>query len=63
METLVGVLSFGTLGFFVVAAYVGARATEKMRESGAPKSSLSSDGIRERLAARKVAAGNKTAAQ
>ncbi|MEL7253072.1 MAG: hypothetical protein AAFZ04_04590 [Pseudomonadota bacterium] len=54
METLVGVLSFGTLGFFVVAAYLGARSTEKMRKSGGPKSSLSRDGIRERMAARQA---------
>ena len=58
METLVGVLSFGTLGFVVIAAYLGARSTEKLRESGAPKSSLSRDGIRERLEAR-----NNTIAQ
>ncbi|MEL7011972.1 MAG: hypothetical protein AAFO72_01700 [Pseudomonadota bacterium] len=53
METLVGVLSFGTLGFVVIAAYLGARSMEKMRESDTPKSSLSRDGILERLAARK----------
>ena len=58
METLVGVLSFGTLGFVVVFAYLGVRAMEKMRESDTPKSSLSRDGIKERLAAR-----NKTVAQ
>lgn len=51
METLVGVLAFGTLGFVVVFAYLGARSMEKMRESGAPKSALSADGIAERLAA------------
>jgi len=58
METLVGVLSFGTLGFVVVAAYLGARSMEKMKNSNTPKPSLSRDGIRERLAAR-----NTTTAQ
>lgn len=53
MEALVGVLSFGTIGFVAVFAYLGARATEKMRDSDTPKSSLSRDGISERLAARK----------
>ncbi|MEO0369951.1 MAG: hypothetical protein AAF231_00700 [Pseudomonadota bacterium] len=63
METLVGVLSFGTLGFFVVAAYLGARSTEKMRQSGGPKSSLSRDGMRERMAARRAAPAKETIVQ
>jgi len=50
METLVGVLAFGTLGFVAVFAYLSARATEKLRDSGAPKSALSRDGIAERMA-------------
>ncbi|MEO0752435.1 MAG: hypothetical protein AAFY25_11600 [Pseudomonadota bacterium] len=58
METLVGVLAFGTLGFVVVFAYLGVRSMEKLKESDAPKSSLSADGIRERLAA-----SNKTIIQ
>lgn len=49
METLVGILAFGTLGFVVVFAYISARATEALRDSDAPKSALSRDGIQERL--------------
>jgi len=55
MEGLVGTLMFGTLGFVAVLAYVEMRATEKMRDGDHPKSSLSRDGIEERLRAR---AGN-----
>lgn len=50
METLVGVLAFGTLGFVVIFAYLSVRATEKLRDSNAPKSALSRDGIAERMA-------------
>ena len=45
-----GILTFGTLGFVLAFAYVSIRAIEKHKESGAPKSSLSRDGIAERLA-------------
>ena len=49
METLVGILAFGTLGFVVAFAYMSVRAMEKLRDSDAPKSSLSRDGIAERM--------------
>jgi hypothetical protein len=45
------ILNFGTIGFFVVFAYLSARATEKYRLSNPPKSSLSKDGIEERMRA------------
>ena len=44
----VGILAFGTLGFGMVFAYLSIRAIEKLRNSDAPKSSLSRDGIEER---------------
>jgi hypothetical protein len=47
-----GILTFGTLGFVLAFAYVSIRALEKHKASGAPKSSLSRDGIAERLAQR-----------
>ncbi len=52
MDFGLGILTFGTLGFVAVFGYLSARATEKYRQSGAPKSALSKDGIAERLAAR-----------
>ena len=52
MEGLVGTLMFGTLGFVAVFAYIEMRATDKMRGEDHPKSSLSKDGIEERLRAR-----------
>lgn len=54
MDFGLGILTFGTLGFVAVFGYLSARATEKHRQSGAPKSSLSKDGIEERLAAQKM---------
>ncbi|MEM6340822.1 MAG: hypothetical protein AAF729_06715 [Pseudomonadota bacterium] len=51
MDFGLGILTFGTLGFAVAFGYVSARATEKLRKSDAPKSSLSRDGMAERLAA------------
>lgn len=51
MDFGLGILTFGTLGFMVVFGYISARVTEKHRKSGAPKSSLSRDGIEERMAA------------
>ncbi|MEM8577249.1 MAG: hypothetical protein AAGF60_05320 [Pseudomonadota bacterium] len=45
-----GILTFGTLGFVVAFGYISARAYEKTRLEGLPKSSLSEDGIAERLA-------------
>lgn len=50
METVAGVLAFGTLGFVAVFAYISARSTEKYRQSKPPKSALSRDGAQERLA-------------
>ena len=50
MGTGLGILTFGTLGFVLAFAYVSIRAIEKHRNSGAPKSSLSRDGMVERLA-------------
>jgi hypothetical protein len=50
METLVGILAFGTLGFGVVFGYLSARATEKLRDSDQPKSALSRDGMQQRMA-------------
>jgi hypothetical protein len=52
MDFGLGILTFGTLGFVLVFAYLNIRATEKLRNSNAPKSSLSRDGIEERLAER-----------
>lgn len=54
MDFGLGMLTFGTLGFVLVFAYVNMRATQKLRESDAPKSSLSRDGIEERIAASKT---------
>ncbi|WP_157598713.1 hypothetical protein [Tateyamaria omphalii] len=45
-----GILTFGTLGFVVAFGYISARVTEKRRLEGGPKSSLSADGIAERMA-------------
>jgi hypothetical protein len=53
MDFGLGMLTFGTLGFVLVFAYANMRATQKLRESDTPKSSLSRDGIEERLAAAK----------
>ncbi len=49
METLVGILAFGTLGFVVAFAYLSVRATEKLRDTDQPKSALSRDGIQQRM--------------
>jgi len=51
MQTLVGILAFGTLGFGLVFSYLSIRAMEKLRDSDEPKSSLSRDGIEERIRA------------
>lgn len=50
MDFGLGILTFGTLGFGLIFAYLNIRAIEKLRNSDAPKSSLSKDGIAERLA-------------
>lgn len=48
---IVGLLSLSTLGFVLVFSYLSIRGLQKLRNSNAPKSSLSRDGIEERLAA------------
>lgn len=50
MELGLGLLTFGTLGFVAAFGYISARATEKRRNENTPKSSLSRDGIEERMA-------------
>ncbi|MEM6595954.1 MAG: hypothetical protein AAF346_01015 [Pseudomonadota bacterium] len=50
MEIGLGILTFGTLGFGLLIPYLNIRALQKLKESDAPKSSLSRDGIEERLA-------------
>ena len=49
METVVGILMFGKIGFVLAFAYLSIRSLEKMKDEGAPKSSLSRDGIEERM--------------
>lgn len=51
MDFGLGILTFGTLGFVLVFAYLSIRSIEKLRDSDAPKSALSRDGIEQRLAA------------
>jgi hypothetical protein len=51
MDIGLGILTFGTLGFVAVFAFLSARSTEKLRKSNPPKSALSRDGIAERMAA------------
>ena len=46
-----GFLTFATLGFGLIVPYLSIRGIQKLRESDAPKSSLSRDGIQERLEA------------
>lgn len=48
MDFGLGLLTFGTLGFGVIFGYLSTRSMEKLKNSGAPKSSLSRDGIEER---------------
>ena len=54
MDFGLGILTFGTLGFVAAFAYISARATERKRRAGGPKSALSRDGIAERLAMAKA---------
>ena len=51
MEYLVGTLMFGKLGLVLAIAYLSMRGLEKLKDEGQPKSSLSRDGIQERLRA------------
>jgi hypothetical protein len=48
MDFGLGLLTFGTLGFVVAFGYLSVRSMQKLKDSGAPKSSLSRDGIEER---------------
>ncbi len=48
MDFGLGILTFGTLGFMVAFGYLSARATEKRRRDGGPKSTLAVDGPRRR---------------
>jgi hypothetical protein len=41
-------LTFGTLGFGLLMPYLSIRGLQKLKEDGAPKSSLSRDGMEER---------------
>ncbi len=41
MDVAIGFLTFGTLGFVMAFAYISARATEKLRREGGPRSALS----------------------
>ncbi|MEL6643180.1 MAG: hypothetical protein AAFQ79_04535 [Pseudomonadota bacterium] len=50
MENVVGVLMFSTFGFVLGFAYLSIRGLQKLKDSDAPKSSLSRDGIEERMA-------------
>jgi flagellar biogenesis protein FliO len=50
MDSALGFLTFGTLGFVLVFAYVSARVAEKRAREGGEKSTLSRDGKAEFLA-------------
>lgn len=54
MDSALGILTFGTLGFVVVFAYIAAREAERRAKAGGPKSTLSRDGKAEFLAARGI---------
>jgi hypothetical protein len=56
MDSALGILTFGTLGFVVVFAYIAAREAERRAKVGGPKSTLSRDGKAEYLAARGISA-------
>jgi hypothetical protein len=56
MDSAVGILTFGTLGFVLVFAYVAAREAERRAREGGPKSTLSRDGKAEYLASRSIKA-------
>jgi hypothetical protein len=57
MDIALGFLTFGTLGFVMVFAYLQTRAMEERMKRGGPKSSLSADGAAERLAALRATEG------
>lgn len=57
MDSAIGFLTFGTLGFVMAFAYVSARATEKRRREGGPRSALArgkAAKIEEEMAARRA---------
>lgn len=51
MDIGLGILTFATLGFGLLIPYLSIRGLQKLKDSDAPKSSLSRDGIEERLGA------------
>ena len=51
MEYLIGTLMLGKIGFVLAFAYLSIRGLEKLKDSGAPKSSQSRDGAEERMQA------------
>ncbi|WP_185020753.1 hypothetical protein [Histidinibacterium lentulum] len=55
MIDLIGMLMFGTLGFFAVLAYVNARTTQKLKGK-MPKSTLARDSAHWRMARERAAA-------
>lgn len=58
MDIALGVLTFGTMGFVMVFAYLQSRAMEERMKRGGPKSSLSRDGAAERLVAVRTSENN-----
>ena len=58
MDIALGFLTFGTMGFVMVFAYLQSRAMEERMKRGGPKSSLSRDGAAERLAAVRTSGNN-----
>lgn len=49
MELGLMILTFATLGFGLLVPYLSIRGLQKLKEENVPKSSLSRDGIEERL--------------
>jgi len=60
MDFALGILTFGTLGFVAVFAFISARETEKLRKAGGKKSTLSRDGAAERLAELRAEHGTRS---
>jgi hypothetical protein len=56
MDFGLGILTFGTLSFGLIVPYLTIRGLQKMKDSDEPKSSLSEDGIAERMNARQAEA-------
>lgn len=50
MDFGLGILTFGTIGFMAAFGYLSARATEKRRREGGPKSTLAADAPNTRAA-------------